>query len=112
MKERNRNGLVYSTNPEYNFDDNIIEDTLTPAPDKQDLRVWLESKGRKGKTVTIIKGFKGRSDDLELLAREIKSSCGTGGSVKEGNILIQGNNRDSVFNFLIKKGYKAKKAGG
>lgn len=90
-------GIVYSTNSELN-------------KPQQDLRVWLEYHG--GKAVTIVKNFIGSTSDLEKLGKELKIKCGVGGSVKDGVILIQGNQREKVMKLLLDMGFKAKKAGG
>jgi len=113
MKNKaDKNGFVFSTNPNFNFDDNQIEqETLLPA--QQKLRIQLETKHRGGKAATIITGFIGLNDDLEKLGKQLKSSCGTGGSVKDGEILVQGDNREKVLQWLLKNGYtNSKKAGG
>lgn len=110
---RNRNGIVYSTNPDFQFssaNDHEESDTLNPS--QQDLRVWLDRKQRGGKTVTLVKGFAGRDSDLQDLGRMLKSKCGTGGSVKDGEIILQGDFRDKVLALLLSAGYRAKKAGG
>jgi len=112
MSRKNREGIVYSTNPGFKFEKDSPERAETLPPAAQLLHVWLDSKSRKGKTVTLIKGFKGREDDLEMLGRSLKTHCGTGGSVKEGEIIIQGDFREKVVTFLSKGGYKVKKAGG
>ena len=112
MSRKNREGIVYSTNPEFNYT-NVIQDSITLLPPNQQcLSVWLDSKSRKGKTVTLIKGYKGAARDLDKLGRDIKKICNTGGSVKDGEIIIQGNFRDKVMSFLVKEGYHVKKAGG
>ncbi len=107
-----RLGMVYSTNPDFQYQtrEEVEAETLPPA--QQDLRVWLDRKQRGGKTVTLVKGFVGGDDDLTELARMLKSKCGVGGAAKEGEIIIQGDHRDRVVELLIKAGYKAKKAGG
>jgi len=112
MKHKNRDGIVYSTNPDFQYRSDTIAEPETLPADRQLLYIWLDSKGRKGKTVTLVKGFVGKTDDLEALAVEIKKSCGTGGAVKEREIVIQGDFRDKIILFLSKKGYKTKKAGG
>ena len=113
MKKGDKNGIVFSTNPDYKFEpeeDDIIE---TLDPEKQVLRIWLDRKNRGGKDATLIKGFIGTSDDLETLGKTLKTKCGTGGTAKDGEIIIQGDMRDKVLELLLKMGYKlAKKAGG
>ena len=112
MNKKNREGIVYSTNPDFVFEpDSSLQDVTLP-PQQQVLYVWLDSKARKGKTVTLIKGFRGNTGDLERLATELKKYCGTGGSVKEVEIIIQGNFREKILTYLSDKGYKVKKAGG
>lgn len=113
MSKKNKAvGIVYSTNPNfaYNFDES--DETETLENHKQDLRVWLDSKSRGGKTATLIKGFVGTDADLNDLAKKLKNHCGTGGSAKEGEIIIQGDQREKVLNYLLNNKYKAKKAGG
>lgn len=113
MCAKKREGIVYSTNPDFKFDEGSREEELSITPEEQMLYVWIDSKGRSGKTVTLIKGFRGPDDQLETLGQELKRHCGTGGSVKEREIIIQGNLRDKIVTFLIQKGYKkTKKAGG
>ncbi len=110
---RNREGIVYSTNPDFQFAAaNDREETSTLNPSQQDLRVWLDRKQRGGKTVTLVKGFAGRDSDLQDLGKMLKSKCGTGGSVKDREIIIQGDFRDKVLELLLSAGYRAKKAGG
>jgi len=102
--------MVYSTNQNYDFsDDKIMEETV--SANQQNLKIWLDRiKGNK--VITVIKGFIGSIDDLKALGKVIKTKCGTGGSVKNGEILIQGDFRDKALQILLKEGYKAKKAGG
>lgn len=105
-------GVVYSTNPDFDFsfeDDGQVE-ALAPA--KQNLKVQLDKKARAGKQVTLISGFVGTNDDLEALSKKLKNLCGCGGSAKDGEILIQGDFRDKILSFLNTSGYKAKKVGG
>jgi translation initiation factor 1 len=111
MGTKKREGLVYSTNPDLMHQPDASEHEVTLPAGQQVLYIWLDSKGRKGKTVTLIKKFVGNSSDLESLAGEIKRICGTGGSVKDGEIIIQGDFRDKIIAFLSGKGYKTKKAG-
>jgi translation initiation factor 1 len=100
--------LVYSTDPNYKP---IVEEAVveTLAPDQQPLRVILESKHRAGKTVTIVYGFEGKEEDMILLGKALKNHCGTGGSVKDGEIIIQGDHRQKAFQFLKQKGYNKAK---
>jgi translation initiation factor 1 len=103
-------GLVFSTNK--NIDLSNQEDEVeTPIPGQQDLRVWLEKNHRGGKIASVIKGFVGKQEDLEALGKTIKTKCGTGGSAKEGEIIIQGDHREKIVALLQQLGYKAKKAG-
>ena len=109
--KKNRVNVVYSTNPDFSYDDEDNEEEETLPPGQQDLRVWLEKKNRAGKEASIVRGFIGSTDDLKALGNEIKQACGTGGSVKDGEIIIQGDKRDTIIKLLTKEGYKAKKAG-
>jgi translation initiation factor 1 len=111
--KNNRINIVYSTNSEYNYDyEKDKKPSQTLPPQQQNLKVFLESKKRGGKTVTLITGFVGKEEDLEALGKMLKVKCGVGGSVKDNEILIQGDFRERVIELLIKEGYKAKKAGG
>ena len=104
-------GIMFSTNPEFEYHEEV-DDTVTSPNKLQDLRVMLDKKNRGGKAVTLITGFKGKTEDLEILGKMLKSKCGVGGSVKDGEILIQGDVRDKVMLIFQKDGYKVKKAGG
>lgn len=103
-------GFVFSTND--NFELESEETTETLQNKEQRLEALFSNKGRGGKTVTVIKGFVGTDDDLNSLAKLLKTKCGVGGSVKEGEILIQGNYRDKIMEILKKEGYNVKRVGG
>jgi translation initiation factor 1 len=109
---KKRLGIVYSTNPEFQFDPGEAGEAEITPPGQQVLYVSRDRKQRGGKTVTLVEGFTGRHEDLVHLARELKTSCGSGGSVKEGNILIQGDFRERVLSILTGKGYRVKTKGG
>tara|TARA_B100000508_G_scaffold118450_1_gene98528 strand:- start:42161 stop:42505 length:345 start_codon:yes stop_codon:yes gene_type:complete len=111
-KKKKRVDVVYSTNPDFNydFDDDHEEETL--PVDEQLLYVSIDRKKRKGKEVTLIEGFVGTDEDLKALGKLLKSSCGVGGTVKDGEILIQGSFRDKIIEILEKEGYKTKRKGG
>ncbi len=100
--------LVYSTDPNY-LPPSEEETVETLPPDQQPLRVILETKHRAGKTVTIVYGFIGSEDDMNDLGKLLKNHCGTGGSVKDGEIIIQGDHRQKAFQFLKQKGYSKAK---
>ena len=109
---KERLGMVYSTNPDFEYTTSQEEEVTTLSPEKQNLRVWLDRKHRGGKTVTLVKDFVGSESDLQELGRMLKSKCGVGGSAKDGEIIIQGDHRDRVVELLTKAGYRCKKAGG
>ena len=108
---KQRLGMVYSTNPDFEYTVQEPEQAETLPPEKQNLRVWLDRKQRGGKQVTLVKGFVGSEEDLSELGRMLKSRCGVGGSAKDGEIIIQGDHRDRVVELLIAAGYNCKKAG-
>jgi translation initiation factor 1 len=109
---KNREGIVYSTDPGFNYATSKEEKATGIPAQQQDLRVYLDRKQRAGKTVTIIRGYKGKADDLEDLGKTLKSKCGTGGTVKDGEILVQGDFREKIVLLLQSMGFKVKKAGG
>jgi translation initiation factor 1 len=102
---KDRLGVIYSTNPEFRYDTGEAEEEETLPKEKQALRITLDKRNRKGKAVTLITGFRGRTEDLEALGRWLKGRCGVGGSVKEGSILVQGDVRQKVLGFLVGDGY-------
>jgi translation initiation factor 1 len=109
---KSRLGVVYSTNPDFRYDKDGEPEQQTLPPQQQNLIVMLDRKKRAGKEVTLIKGFIGSEDDLTELARKLKTKLGTGGSAKEGEIIIQGDFRERVMAWLISEKFKVKKAGG
>lgn len=107
-ERKNRINVVYSTNPDYNYEYTPEETIETLSPEKQNLRVLLDTKQRKGKIVTLIQGFIGNEEDLKELAKLLKNKCGVGGSVKDGEIIIQGEVKEKVLTILRDKHYKAR----
>lgn len=111
MSKKNKpdeRGFVYSTDPNFKFEqEDRIDETVIPA--LQQLRIRLDTKHRAGKGVTLVTGFAGTEDDLQELGKKLKTHCGTGGSVKDGEMIVQGDQRDKVLQWLIKNGYKQTK---
>ena len=108
MSKKNKpdnKGFVFSTDPNFKFEEeeNSVQETV--APKQQKLRIRLDTKHRAGKAVTLILNFKGIENDLEDLGKKLKNFCGTGGSVKDGEAIIQGDQRDKVLQWLLKSGY-------
>ena len=98
-------GFVFSTDPNFKFEEEqYSNETLLPA--QQKLKVRLDTKHRAGKAVTLVEGFIGKEEDLEDLGKKLKSFCGTGGSAKDGEIIIQGDQREKVMQWFGKNGYK------
>ena len=106
---KKRLGVVYSTNPDFVYEEMPGLQVQTPEPSRQRLTVRLDRRQRAGKQVTLVEGFKGSPEDLSDLARELKKGCGVGGSAKDGEITIQGDLRDKVVSLLLSMGYKAKR---
>jgi len=111
-KKQKYNGIVYSTNEDFNYSADEAQEAETLPPGKQQLRVSLDKKQRGGKAVTLVSGFIGRQEDLVELGKHLKQRCGVGGTVKEGDILIQGDFRGRVTELLINEGYRVKQVGG
>ena len=107
-KKPDTHGFVYSTDPNFKFESDE-QNIGTPEPKSQVLRIRLETKHRGGKAATIVAGFIGKEEDLEDLGKKLKNYCGTGGSAKDGEIIIQGDQREKVLQWLKKNGYSNSK---
>jgi translation initiation factor 1 len=108
-KKPNSSGLVYSTDPNFKIEEETPDDIETLSPQQQNLKIRLDAKQRAGKVVTLVQGFAGKQTDLEELGKKLKSFCGTGGTVKDNEIIVQGDNRDKIVTFLQKQGYSKTK---
>ncbi|MFM6935267.1 MAG: translation initiation factor [Flavobacteriales bacterium] len=111
-KDKSRINVVYSTNPNFQFQHEEEEEQDTLANNQQRLYVSIDRKQRAGKEVTLIEGFVGTENDLKELGKLLKSKCGVGGTVKDNEILIQGNFKDKIFDLLVKEGYSQTKKKG
>ena len=105
-------GFVFSTNRDEDFSHLQEEEARSLLPEEQELEAHFSNKGRGGKTVTVIKGYEGTDEELRSLAKLLKTRCGVGGSVKDGEIIIQGKFRDKVMDILRSEGYRVKRIGG
>jgi translation initiation factor 1 len=112
MAKKKFTNVVYSTNPNFQFETEEEETVDTLPKNQQKLYVSIDKKQRAGKEVTLIEGFIGSEDDLKDLGKTLKSKCGVGGTVKDGEVIIQGNFRDKVMDLLVKDGYQVKRKGG
>ncbi len=106
---RNRVDIIYSTDPDYDYEYEEDQEEATLEPAHQKLRVVLDRKKRRGKTVTLVTGFVGTADDLKDLGKVLKSKCGVGGSAKDGEIMVQGDHKSRVVDLLKDMGYSKTK---
>lgn len=112
MSKKNKpdvRGFVFSTDPSFRFEEENDAAIETLPANQQKLRIRLDTKQRAGKAVTLVTGFIGKEDDLEILGKQLKNFCGTGGSVKDGEAIVQGDQRDKVLQWLLKNGYSGTK---
>lgn len=109
---KDRLGVVFSTNRAFNYDSERREEQPTLPPQQQNLKVQLDRKKRAGKSATLVTGFIGTEDDLKTLGKTLKTKCGVGGTVKDGEILVQGDFCSKIIEILKNEGYKVKRAGG
>ncbi len=108
---KRREGIVYSTESEFSYSYQQDDQAAALPPGQQNLKVLLDKSGRAGKQVTLVSGFIGPAKDLEALGKVLKAKCGTGGSVKDGEVIIQGDFRDRVVQVLQAEGYKVRRSG-
>ena len=111
-KQKNSGNLIYSTNPNFSFEEELDDTVESISNDKQKLYVSIDRKNRGGKDVTLVEGFIGSDEDLKDLGKTLKTKCGVGGSAKDGEIIVQGNFRDKVMAELTKMGFKVVRKGG
>jgi translation initiation factor 1 len=112
MSKKNKINIVYSTNPNFQYQEEESIEQTTLAKNQQKLYVSIDKKQRAGKEVTLIEGFIGTDEDLKDLGKSLKTKCGVGGTAKDGEILIQGNFRDKIIEILKKEGYQTVRKGG
>ncbi|MBQ2364674.1 MAG: translation initiation factor [Alistipes sp.] len=108
---KERLGVVFSTNPDYQYTTSDDSEPTTLSPSQQNLRIWLD-RLKGGRVATVVRGFVGSQEALAELGKELKKSCGVGGTAKDGEIIIQGDHRDRVMELLTKAGYRCKRSGG
>lgn len=111
-KKKEKLNIVYSTNPDFQYQFEEEETIETLSNNQQKLYVSIDRKQRAGKEVTLVEGFVGSDEDLKELGKLLKNKCGVGGTVKDNEIMIQGNFKDKIFDLLMKEGYQVKKKGG
>ncbi len=112
-KNKRRDGIVFSTDPDFEYRRQEDEAPELLTPEKQNLRVSLDRKQRGGKAVTLVTGFIGPKDDLEALGKLLKARCGVGGAAKDGEIMVQGDHRERVMQILLQEGFtRTKRSGG
>ena len=107
-KKSGSHGIVYSTDPSFRLDEDLPAEVTAP-PTQQWLKIKLDTKQRAGKSVTLVEGFSGKKEDLEELGKKLKTHCGTGGAVKDGIAIVQGDQRDKILQWLMKNGYASSK---
>lgn len=108
---KERLGVVFSTNPDFQYETTEESEATTLPPQQQNLKVWLD-RLKGGRVATVVRGFVGSTEDIEALGKDLKRRCGVGGTVKDGEIIIQGDHRERVVQLLAEAGYRCKRAGG